>query len=324
MLDKKFVPQFNITLRCNMYHLCKYCYLKEERTRTATDMDCGDFEKILGWFAALGVDEIILLGGEPTTHPFFSNFIAIADSKKISIRLFTNGTFAEDMSDLFSQDNHIREIFFHYDATYLKQSEKTKEVFLNNLGAAAKSGKKIWLRWNIDQPDADISSVISLAKQYSTSIGYSITVPTAASNRIPIHEIKNYTDILIALIDSAKKNRIEIEPARAMPLCAFEPEQLKFLKEMGNLQGNCTAINDLTVRTDLSLQLCSVTHDIHTSRVSSAKDLQEKIEYLKKEEVNIRKKPAIPECSDCTLFAAGQCQGGCYGYKLHSQHPPRP
>lgn len=316
MLDKKFVPQFNITLRCNMYNLCKYCYLKEERNRTATDMDCMDFEKILGWFRTLHVDEIILLGGEPTTHPFFSDFIETASKKKISTRVFTNGTYGDETSPLFFNGNSITEIFFHYDPNYLKLSEKTKDVFLHNLASASKSGKKIWLRWNIDQPDADVSSVIELANQYSTSIGYSITVPTAASSRIPIKEIKNYSDVLIELIRSAKKNKIEIEPARAMPLCAFTPEQLKFLKENGNLQGTCNAINDLTVRTDLSLQLCSITHDIHTERIASAADLQEKIAFLKKEEIKIRKKPAVPECKECAHFAADECQGGCFGYKL--------
>jgi sulfatase maturation enzyme AslB (radical SAM superfamily) len=316
MLDNKFVPQFNITLRCNMYHLCKYCYLKEEQSKMATDMDCGDFEKILGWFAVLGVDEIIMLGGEPTTHPFFTKFIDIAGNKKISVRVFTNGTCSTDVFPLFSNNNAIKEIFFHYDAGYLNLTEKTKDLFFHNLAGASKSGKKIWIRWNIDKPDADVDSVISLARQYSTSIGYSITVPTTASNRIPIHEIKDYVRILMELIQSAKANDIEIEPARAMPLCAFSPDQLQFLKENGNLQGKCSAINDLTIRTDLSLQLCSVTHYIHTTRVSSLSDLQAKIEFLKNEELKLRKKPLIPECSDCAYFATGECQGGCYGYKL--------
>jgi sulfatase maturation enzyme AslB (radical SAM superfamily) len=316
MLDKKFVPQFNITLRCNMYNLCKYCYLKEEQSRMATDMDCGDFEKILGWFMTLHVDEIILLGGEPTTHPFFADFIETAGRKKISTRVFTNGTCADGTSPLFSHDNSITEIFFHYDPNYLNLSEKTKDVFLHNLASASNSGKKIWLRWNIDQLDEDVSSVIALAKRYATSIGYSITVPTAANNRIPIKKINNYADILVELISLAQKNKIEIEPARAMPLCAFTPEQLQFLKEKGNLQGTCSAINDLTVRTDLSLQLCSITHNIHTARVASAADLKGKIEFLKKEEIKIRKKPAVPECKECAHFAADECQGGCFGYKL--------
>ncbi len=86
MIDKKFVPQFNVTLRCNMYNICKYCYVKEQAGKFPLDLDCVDFANILDWFIMLDVDELILLGGEPTLHrdinkmiSFFSCIICPAD-----------------------------------------------------------------------------------------------------------------------------------------------------------------------------------------------------------------------------------------------------
>lgn len=318
MLDNKFVPQFNITLRCNMYNICKYCYIKEQEFQLPLDLDYGGFSALLDWFIRLGVDEIILLGGEPTLHPSFMEFLDIVNKKKVYARLFTNGTFVDQTADLICRNKYIKTIFFHYDENYLKHSEKVKERFFNNLEKVFKSKKQIWIRWNIDSTSANFSKLIPICKQYAVNIGYSISVPTLNNNSIPIREVHRYADNLIRFIKSAKENNIEVQPARAIPLCAFDDNQLDYLKKNGNLQGNCIAINDITINTDLSIQLCSVTHPIRIKKVSGLNNLKETIDFLKGEERRLQSEPAIPECNECNFFSSGECQGGCYGYKLYS------
>jgi radical SAM protein with 4Fe4S-binding SPASM domain len=315
MLDDKFVPQFNVTLRCNMYNICDYCYVKEQENKVPLDFDISDFSKILDWFVMLNVDEIILLGGEPTFHPLFDELLDIIKSKKISARLFTNGTFHNNIADLVTSNEYVKTVFFHYEDNYLKTSDNIRERFLGNLEQVSKFNKKIWLRWNIDNPDVDNSELISLAKKYSASIGYSFSMPTSNANQLLIAKAYSYAESLVRLIKSAAENGIEIEPARAMPLCAFNACQLEYLKNKGNLQGSCIAINDLTVNSDLSIQLCSITHTIRTTKVTGLDDLKKKIEYLKEQELKIKSKPAIPECKECKFFG-NDCQGGCYAYKL--------
>jgi len=241
----------------------------------------------------------------------------VIENNTISARLFTNGTYSDTVAGLVSENKYVQTIFFHYDENYLKRSAQSKERFFDNLKQAQKANKRIWLRWNIDRPDIDSSQLIALAKQYSANIGYSISVPTPCSNMIPVSEVHKYSNNLMRLVELASKNGIRLEPARAIPLCAFSKQQLKFLKKQANLQGNCTAINDITINTDLSLQLCSVTHPISASPVSGIDDLKRKIEFLKKEEIRLRSIPVIPECNKCKLFKSKECQGGCYAYKLY-------
>jgi sulfatase maturation enzyme AslB (radical SAM superfamily) len=316
MLDRKFVPQFNITLRCNMYNFCRYCYVKEQQGKFPLDLDCEDFGKILDWFIMLGVDEIILLGGEPTLHPLFAQVLETLSHRGLSARLFTNGTYNSTIADLVAQNESVETMFFHYDENYFRHSDKLTEKFLKNVEQASASGKKIWLRWNIDAPDTDHATVIGLATKYGANIGYSISVPTPTSAQIPIPKVCEYVASLVDLATSASEKGIELHPARALPLCAFGDQELELLRRLGNLEGTCIAINDITVNTDLSIQLCSVTHDIRTSPVTGVQDLEEKIEFLKGEEAKLRAIPAIPECSECVWFKNAECQGGCYGYKL--------
>jgi hypothetical protein len=282
-------------------------------------LDAGYFSEILDWFVMLNVDEIILLGGEPTMHPHFKDFLDIIKNKKIFARMFTNGSYNSNTADLVLKNEYISTIFFHYDESYLKYSGGSKKKFLNNLKQASLSHKKIWLRWNIDNPDVDNSRVISLAEKYSASIGYSISAPTPYANPIPLQKAHNYAGILIDLVKSARDADIEIEPARALPLCVFNSEQLEFLKENGNLQGNCIAINDLTVNTDLSLQLCSISYPVRLPKPKGIEELREHIEYLKKEELKLKSEPVLPECNECKFFAEGECQGGCYAYKFYAK-----
>lgn len=316
MLDRKFVPQFNVTLRCNMYNVCRYCYVKEQEGKFPLDLDCQDFGRILDWFITLGVDEVILLGGEPTLHPLFAQVLDTLRHRELSARLFTNGTYNSTIADLVEQNECVETIFFHYDENYFRHSDRMTEKFLNNIERASMSGKKIWLRWNIDTPDIDHARVITLAKKYGTNIGYSISVPTPTSYQIPIPRVHEYAESLVDFVTSASENRIEVHPARALPLCAFGDREIELLKRLGNLEGTCIAINDITVNTDLSIQLCSVTHSVRTSQVTGVRDLEEKIEFLKGEESKLRAIPAIPECKECEWFKNAECQGGCYGYKL--------
>jgi len=291
--------------------------MRQQRGTLPTDLDCTAFDKILGWFMKLDVEEIILLGGEPTLHPSLSALLDVIRKKGVHARVFTNGSYDPDTADLLSENEYVRTIFFHYDEKYFKDSDPLRQRFLDNLERASRSDMKIWLRWNIDRPDADASTLISLSQEYSASIGYSISVPTPNHTSISIADIHQYADSLVHLIKTANEYAIEVEPARALPLCAFRPEQLQFLREKGNLQGTCTAINDITVNTDLSLQLCSVAHPIRVATVSGMDDLREKIDFLIEEESRLRSVETIPECSLCEYFLNTECQGGCYGYKLY-------
>lgn len=90
----------------------------------------------------LGVDEIILLGGESTLHPFFTELIQIIETKKISTRLFTNGTYNYRKAGLILRNEYINTIFFHYDENYLKD-QNNRETFLRNLEEASLYNKKI-------------------------------------------------------------------------------------------------------------------------------------------------------------------------------------
>ena len=235
----------------------------------------------------------------------------------MTARMFTNGSYNGLTSSTLQQADCLKTIFFHFDEKHLDHTDDNRKRFRRNMEAAAGTGKKVWLRWNIDRPGADFSEVLALAKDYSASIEYSITVPIPNMKPIPIERAREYAPLLVRFVQEARAMGLALEPGRAFPLCAFEEEQLRVLREQGNIRGTCQAINDITVNTDRSLQLCSVTHALRTPPATGEEDLRRKVALLEEEEQRLRSTPALPLCRDCPFFERGECQGGCHAYRFY-------
>lgn len=79
-----------ITYRCNLK--CLHCYLGDSKRQI--DMPINDIEPLLRKSVSLGASKITFLGGEPTLHPLFPQFINIAKVLGFNyLRLDTNGQF---------------------------------------------------------------------------------------------------------------------------------------------------------------------------------------------------------------------------------------
>ena len=76
----------NITLNCNLR--CPHCYLSAGSGAT---MQLADYQSLLRQCRQLGVLQIALGGGEPTLHPNFSQFLAIARANDVVPNVTTNG-----------------------------------------------------------------------------------------------------------------------------------------------------------------------------------------------------------------------------------------
>jgi radical SAM protein with 4Fe4S-binding SPASM domain len=76
------------TFRCNAS--CGFCF--NRRTHAVSDMEAPDFAAIAGRLASADVQEIDILGGEPTLHPELATLIDIACSNDISVSISTNGS----------------------------------------------------------------------------------------------------------------------------------------------------------------------------------------------------------------------------------------
>lgn len=102
-LQNRIMPsyiQFYPTLRCN--DSCPFCFNRQLASRD--DVTPPDFEKILSIMQREGIDEIDILGGEPTLHPELPRLIDGIIGRGLRATLSSNGSRVDDLRAL--SDTH--------------------------------------------------------------------------------------------------------------------------------------------------------------------------------------------------------------------------
>lgn len=80
---------FNITFQCN--NNCLFCAADYQLNNNQSAISYEDFGRILSTFSIGHGDIIVLNGGEPTVHPYFSDFVKLSKHAGAYVDLFTNG-----------------------------------------------------------------------------------------------------------------------------------------------------------------------------------------------------------------------------------------
>jgi sulfatase maturation enzyme AslB (radical SAM superfamily) len=78
-----------ITSRCN--RRCTYCFLPVEYFAHDSHMTLEAFVQLLDWMSRHRLQEVTLLGGEPSLHPHFVDMISLAHDRRLNVRIVTNG-----------------------------------------------------------------------------------------------------------------------------------------------------------------------------------------------------------------------------------------
>ncbi|MFH0878829.1 MAG: radical SAM protein [Lentisphaerota bacterium] len=88
------MANISITRRCRRH--CSYCFAKHELNRSGmTDMPFETFKKVLAFLKRSHFPEARILGGEPTEHPLFRDFVTYARGEGFKILVFSGGLIPE-------------------------------------------------------------------------------------------------------------------------------------------------------------------------------------------------------------------------------------
>lgn len=78
-----------ITYHCNSH--CAWCYAKKNIALKDSHIPLHRAKRIIDLLAAIGIDEINLIGGEPTLHPHFFEIIEYCNELDTVVSITTNG-----------------------------------------------------------------------------------------------------------------------------------------------------------------------------------------------------------------------------------------
>jgi radical SAM protein with 4Fe4S-binding SPASM domain len=306
MLDTLLEPQLVITTNCSQYssECGRNCYFRAQRDAYGIrEMPLEYFTKLMDIFEDYPIRQLVFIGGEPTSHSQLGNLLKISP---YSLRLFSNGLFDQKRRELLLEHSpKFRPLFFH--VTPFK-----KPRLFGNISAL--SSLNLGLRVNVDFPHWNTDFLKQICDTVPISIiGFSFSCPEVGINDLPQFK-KFYLDFVSAF---GEKRGIPIALGRPIPPCIFDSDDEKaYAEKYSSWKGTCTAINDLTINPDGTMQVCSVLHSTRTERrLENLDDFKEILEQLKIKESEIRSLPYSSEkCNSCPHKDIS-CQGGCLGYK---------
>lgn len=89
------MANLSITRRCRRG--CSYCFAKHERERDGVvDMPSDVFDRGVSFLERAGIPEVRLLGGEPTEHPEFREYVSRARQRGFRVVVFSGGLIPEN------------------------------------------------------------------------------------------------------------------------------------------------------------------------------------------------------------------------------------
>ena len=101
-----------ITKRCP--YKCKHCYNESDKHLNLKSMSFTDFKNACDKLKRYGINRVTLIGGEPTIHPQFTDFLLYCSDLFDDIEVFTNGYVCSDEMIEIYKKNKIKIALSYY------------------------------------------------------------------------------------------------------------------------------------------------------------------------------------------------------------------
>ncbi len=283
-----------------------------------------NFVKVINWLEKEKdiIHRIALLGGEPTLHPQFIDFIKYLLPRKLGILVFTNGMvndkfFCSDIIKI-AKENNVRsfpELGFCVNINepqYTNENEnKLHTIFFSQLG------KVTSLSFNIFEESFDPYFLIDTINRYKLIKNIRLGISSPSSNKNEYLNIDYYNKAGIKIMEfirTAQKHKIFINFDCGFTRCMFTENnllELNYLKN-SNVIFDCDPVLD--IHPNLDITCCYPTSNCFTENILECELYSTVFCNFKKNLDNI--KPIYDKCLTCEHLTIN-CDGGCRGHKIH-------
>jgi len=302
----------NICLTSVCNRQCSYCFAQEHGD--APDfMSIDDFKRSLDFLEQSKIDQVRILGGEPTLHPDFKEIMALSKDTGQKILLFTNGLFSDEILD-YLMNIPPETLRVMVNVTPL-DSMKRKDVAQQH-HVIKKLGPRAALSFNIFRPDISFEILIELIEgsEAQKMVRLGLALPCLNGNNESLHP-RQYPYVgsrIVSFATQAANHDIRISFDCGFVPCMFSKEGLDALKHAkADIGWRCNPILDIT-------PAGQVLHCFPLAQMYS-EPLKERLKagalrakFVEKSH-DFRQAGIYRDCALCDLKHSEVCPGGCLG-----------
>lgn len=304
------MANLSITRECNQH--CRYCFARETLRGIASDAACmapATFRRALDFLERSGIDQVRLLGGEPTLHPHFPELVQNALARGFRVLVFSNGYMPEIALHCLEKTLAGR--------TSVLINVSTSENALpqeQQLAALQRLGSRVLVGLNIDSPSVQFDFLLDLIERYQLApeIRLGLAHPCVPAQNHFLHP-RYYAVVGKRILEFAEKacsQGVTLEFDCGFTPCMFPPGAFEILgKSAADIGQRCNPILDILP--DGQVIACYPLATLYQEPLPDEQDaawLRSRFEERLKP---YRTAGIFRECSECLLKKNGQCTGGC-------------
>ena len=266
-----------------------------------------------------------LLGGEPTLHPDFVDFVFYLLERNFNVTVFTSGI----LSDL--KIKQLKEISYKFDDNNIsfvcnlnKPSLSTKQELTKIENFLSEFGKYIIPGFNIHELDFDISFIINYINTFqlkkSLRLGLAHPIYDGKNKHIALIDYPKMAAKIVSYVDDFENNNIDVGFDCGMPMCLFSDESIgKFYKTSKRLL-NFTCGPAIDIGINMETWTC-FPFSYEKKSIFDFDNVSDVVKYHTNFIEEIRKEKKVfgifDDCENCKHRKKGLCSGGCLFHAIN-------
>jgi hypothetical protein len=316
----------NLTISsvCNLD--CPYCFTQDHREGVRTGngfVEVAAFETWLDFVERSEIDQVRLLGGEPTLHPQFPELVARARGRGKRVMVFSNGLMPEKalacLEGLAPGEGAVL-VNVNEPALEREQVQERRRATIRRLGERALLG------FNIYRADFQAEFLLEIVGETGCQpvIRLGMAQPCLSGRNAHIRP-SQYRFIgvkIVGLAQAAAERGIRLEFDCGFVRCMFTEGELETLEGLGTDVGwRCNPVLDVDIGG-------RVVHCYPLARFMSLPLTPEVEAAGLRKAFEARTRPyreagVFRECSSCVWKGRGECSGGCLAVTMRRfRHVP--
>lgn len=319
-----------LTSKCNLK--CPYCFADEFVNKEFSEFSIENFKKVVEFIKTKSDERIGLIGGEPTLHPNFRDFIKILneDENIKDVIIFTNG---------LEIDKYIKDIKAEKFNILINCNSPSDMGNINfkklqdnlNLGKEELKGK-IFLGINLYSNETDYNYIFELLKIMDLhQLRFSSAIPNVSKENTKdiLQSFKDIKPYVFQFFKDCIKNEIvPTNDCNSFPDCFYTLEDKKVLIQLSLIAKKYNIIPDtisschscnpvIDILPDLNAVRCFSMSKYMKAPISNFKNIENLRKYFFNKIDNFARVTYVSkDCDECKMRLFDKC-GICYTYKIH-------
>jgi radical SAM protein with 4Fe4S-binding SPASM domain len=325
----------NVLLTEKCVRSCPYCFAKEHMENSESkNMTWDNIIYIADLFEISGEKRLSLLGGEPTLHEHFNEFVKYLIERNFHINIFTSGVISDfilEKMKRFLSDINPEQLSFvcniNHPSITSKNEAKQLDKFLLAFGQITTAG------YNIYEPTFELDFLFDLITKYGlrkhVRIGLTHPIPGEINKYVKLEEMNIMAEKFCSYLPMFERYQVSPGFDCGMPLCLFSDELIGklFKSHNGNLKFGCGPAID--IGTDMSVWSCFPLSGFNKKSIYEFNSVKEIADYFQSVHQRVRGEISgiYFKCDECYYREINLCHGGCLAHgvsKLQAEKQIRP